>query len=400
MAFFQVSHRSTRSKARIASIHTDHGVVQTPTFVPCATKGTLKGILPEQFKSMLVQLAFVNTYHLATHPGTEIIEKAKGVHEYGKLPIVLMSDSGGFQVFSLGRTDHRVAKLRGNESEKDEALLVKIDEDGVKLRSTHDGSLILFTPETSIAFQHQIGADLIMAFDECTYFPATHAYALKSLNRTHQWLERCITQHATLLNNKDRITKNQYLYGIIQGGQYEDLRIKSAEFVAQQDVDGVAIGGVSVGETKGDMRNQVRWCAPCLPENKPVHLLGVGHFDDIADLITCGIDTFDCVEPSRVARMGHIYQWQNVKSWLDNSRPQVAQSFFEMDITKGSYRDVMEPVDVACSCYVCTSFSKSYLHHLFKQRELLGYTLATYHNVYTMERYMGVLRDMIEKNEI
>lgn len=380
---FTVQHRSKKSKARIGTIQTSHGTVQTPTFVPCATKGTLKGILPEQIPQMNVQLMFVNTYHLVTHPGSQIIDKAGGIHQYSKLPTTLMSDSGGFQVFSLGKNERRTSKLRGDSSE--EPLLVKISEDGVKFRSVHDGALIEFTPESSMRFQHEIGADLMMAFDECTYLNATHEYAKKSMDRTHDWLLRCI---AEVKSSKLQATgSKQYLYGIIQGGQFEDLRRQSAEFVTKQNVDGVAIGGVSVGESKDEMRNQVRWCSEFLPDDKPVHLLGIGQLDDIRDLVIHGIDTFDCVEPTRIARLGRIYQWDT-----HNTR--------EIDIQKATYREDFEKIDPSCNCWACTNYTKSYLHHLFKQRELLGYTIATFHNVYTVEKYVSFLREQILLNKI
>lgn len=379
---FTVNHRSTKSKARIGTIKTSHGEIQTPTFVPCATKGTLKGILPEQIPQMNVQLMFVNTYHLVTHPGSDIIKKTGGIHTYSKLPTPLMSDSGGFQVFSLGKNERRTSKLRGDTNE--EPLLVKISEDGVKFRSVYDGKLIEFSPESSMKFQQEIGADLMMAFDECTYLNATHEYAKKSMNRTHDWLLRCIKQTREHVN---ALTYKQYLYGIIQGGQFENLRKESAKFVTKQEVDGIAIGGVSVGETKEEMRNQVRWCAPYLPEEKPVHLLGIGQMDDLRDLISYGIDTFDCVEPTRIARLGRIYQWKVHKT-------------YEIDINKAVYLDNFEKIDETCDCWTCINFTKSYLHHLFKQRELLGYSIATFHNVYTMERYMNYLKEQIVLNKI
>lgn len=389
---FKVHHKSTRSKARIGTIQTSHGEVQTPTFVPCATKGTLKGILPEQIPQMNVQLMFVNTYHLVTHPGSNIIEQAGGIHTYSKLPTPLMSDSGGFQVFSLGKTERRVSKLRGDTNE--EPLLVKISEDGVKFRSVHDGALIEFTPESSIKFQQEIGADLMMAFDECTYLNATHEYTEKSMNRTHDWLLRCMTavsgQKSAVRNKLKtdiRQPTTQYLYGIIQGGQFEDLRKESAKFITKQDVDGVAIGGVSVGETKDEMRKQVEWCSEFLPDDKPVHLLGIGQLDDIRDLVKHGIDTFDCVEPTRIARIGRVYQWNTHKT-------------NEIDIHRAIYKDNFEKIDQSCDCWSCVNFTKSYLHHLFKQRELLGYAIATFHNVYTVERYVSHLREQIALNKI
>ena len=285
------------------------------------------------------------------------------------------------------------AKLRGDDSEQ--PLVEKISEDGVKFRSLYDGQLIEFTPEKSMEYQRQIGADLLMAFDECTHYPATHEYAEKALTRTHEWLKRCIAYKGNstrcfvrlTLKGPRRLTKNtclhvfheQYLYGIIQGGTYEDLRIQSAKFISEQDVPGVAIGGVSVGETKEEMREQVKWVAPYLPKDKPVHLLGVGQIDDIIDLVKYGIDTFDCVEPTRLGRMGTVYQ-------IQTSQIDINKSVFKMDLTR---------VDEKCGCYVCQNFTKSYLHHLFKQREILGYTLATYHNLWVMEKLMEHIREMI-----
>ncbi|MCX6732025.1 MAG: tRNA guanosine(34) transglycosylase Tgt, partial [Candidatus Roizmanbacteria bacterium] len=280
-------------KARLGTITTDHGVVQTPAFVPVGTKGTIKGLTQEQIKTLTIQLSFVNTYHLVTHPGVEVLQKAGGIHSLAKYSIPLMSDSGGFQVFSLAQRqkDQRKARVRGEE----EPLVEKIDENGVTFRSVYDGQKIIFTPETSMDFQVAIGADINMAFDECTYYPATHEYTEKAMNRTHEWLKRCVS-HRTIEAKTIQPTKNQYLYGIIQGGTFEDLRKKSAEFVVAQNTPGIAIGGVSVGETKEEMRSQVKWVAPYLPNDRPVHLLGVGQVDDIVDLVTQGIDTFDCVE--------------------------------------------------------------------------------------------------------
>lgn len=383
--FFKVSHRPSKSKARLGQIKTLHGIINTPSFVAVGTKGTVKALTPSIIKDIGTQVAFVNTYHLVTHPGPEIIEKAGGIHNYSKLDIPLMSDSGGFQVFSLAR-EQRKANVRGEE----QPLVVKISEDGVKFRSSFDGALIEFTPERSMEFQRQIGADINMAFDECTYYPATYEYTKKAMERTHEWLKRCIKY-------KDNELKNdQYLYGVIQGGTFEDLRKKSAEFVVSQNTPGVAIGGVSVGETKEEMREQVKWVSDLLPKDRPVHLLGVGQIDDIVDLVKYGIDTFDCVEPTRLARMGSIYQISQIKDQIDNRNIKGK----ETDITKTIYKNNLEKVDEDCECYVCKSFTKSYLHHLFKQREILGYTLATYHNLWVMEKLFERIRELISENKI
>lgn len=389
--FFKVSHTSKKSKARLGKITTDHGVIKTPAFVAVGTKGTVKSLTPQLVKDVGIQAVFVNTYHLVTHPGSEIIEKAGGIHKYSKLEIPLMSDSGGFQVFSLARTKTRKADVRGEEN----PLLVKISDDGVKFRSTYDGTLIEFTPEKSMEYQKQIGADINMAFDECTYYPAIHEYAEKAMKRTHGWLLRCIKYKKSPLSS-------QYLYGVIQGGTFEDLRKKSAEFVVSQNTPGVAIGGVSVGETKKEMREQVKWISDYLPKDRPVHLLGVGQIDDIIDLVKYGIDTFDCVEPTRLARMGTLYKMSNVKLQMTN-KFQITNNKFEnreIDITKGVYKNNLEKVNVDCECYVCTNFTKSYLHHLFKQREILGYTLATFHNLWVMERLFEEIRKLISVDKI
>ncbi len=283
-------------------------------------------------------------------------------------------------------------------------MVERIDEDGVVFRSTYDGQKIIFTPETSMDFQRIIGADINMAFDECTYYPATHEYAEKAMRRTHEWLRRCVALRASQVdkklvssfsNHQPLTTDHQFLYGIIQGGTFEDLRKESAAFVVGQNTPGVAIGGVSVGESKKEMREQVGWVAPYLPKDRPVHLLGVGQVDDIVDLVQCGIDTFDCVEPTRVARMGVAYQTSAV---LAHTEGQCGP--YEIDVNKMVYKSDLSPIDEICPCPTCVNYSKAFLHHLFKQRELLGYTLLSYHNLFVMERLMGKIREMVEKDKL
>ena len=424
--FFKSLHKSShlyqgyggqaKSKARLGEIKSDHGSMKTPGFISAATKGTIKTLTPQQIKDIGIQGACVNTYHLVTHPGADVIEKAGGIQKYSGINIFTMSDSGGFQVFSLAR-DQRKANVRGEE----QPLVVKISEDGVKFRSSFDGALIEFTPERSMEFQRQIGADINMAFDECTYYPATYEYTRKAMERTHEWLKRCINYRKTRQSNfyhtrvsplrgplgSEKITSNsslpnsklidnQYLYGVIQGGTFEDLRKKSAEFVVSQNTPCVAIGGVSVGESKKEMRDQISWVSDYLPPERPVHLLGVGQIDDIVDLVKYGIDTFDCVEPTRLARMGSIYQMSQINDQIDGQNIKNK----EIDITKSIYKNNFEKVDEDCNCYVCENFTKSYLHHLFKQREILGYTLATYHNLWVMEKLFEKIRELIAENKI
>jgi tRNA-guanine transglycosylase len=397
--FFKVLYQSKKrgSRARLGEIVTAHGKIKTPSFVAVGTKGTVKSILPSLLKEIGTQVAFVNTYHLVTHPGVEVIEKAGGIHQYASLNLPLMSDSGGFQVFSLASPKRQFAAAGGikktNINEEKQPALIKISDDGVRFRSVFDGTVLEFTPEKSIEYQKKIGADMIMAFDECISYGVSYEYTKEATERTHRWLERCIKQNQKLKiknqNENSKLKRNQYLYGIIQGGVFEDLRKKSAEFVVSQNTDGVAIGGVSVGESKKEMREQVAWVSPFLPEDRPVHLLGVGEFDDILDLVKYGIDTFDCVEPTRLARMGVIYKIQTSKFKIE-----------KIDILKGVYRNDLSKVDENCDCYVCQHFTKSYLHHLFKNRELLAYTLATYHNLFVMEKFFTWIRNMIERDLI
>lgn len=376
----QVIKKSKKSKARIGKIMTLHGEIKTPAFVPVATKGVIKALTHNFINEIGIQVVFVNTYHLVNHPGIEIIEKFDGIHNFANLKIPLMSDSAGFQVFSLA--NKKKAKLRNEDSE----IEVKILDDGVIFKSNRDGREILFTPEKSMEYQIKIGADIIVSFDECIPYPTTYDYAKLATKRTHDWLLRCI----------DYFSKNkrsyQYLYGVIQGSVFENLRKESAKFVISQDIDGIAIGGVSVGETKEEMRLAVKWISEFLPDEKPVHLLGVGRVDDIIDLVIYGIDTFDCAEPTRIARTGHIYQIKN-----ENNLREYLET---IDIKKNIYKDSQERVDPKCTCYTCQNFSKAYLHHLFKEKEITAYILATYHNLFLMERFFGKIRELIANNGI
>jgi queuine tRNA-ribosyltransferase len=376
---FKVIKKSKKSKARLGEIETIHGKIETPAFVPVATKGTIKALPQKFFKEIGIQVAFVNTYHLVNHPGIKIIEEFGGIHKFANLEIPLMSDSGGFQVFSLA--NKKRVKLRNDE----EIINVKIEEDGVVFKSNFDGKEIEFTPEKSIDYQIKIGADIIMAFDECINYPTSYDYAKKATERTHRWLLKCINYFYK--NRKD----HQYLYGIVQGSVFEDLRKESAKFVTQQNVDGIAIGGVSVGESKEEMRQVVKWISEYLPENKPVHLLGVGRIDDILDLVIYGIDTFDCAEPTRIARTGMIYQINrdDLKNFLNI-----------IDIQKSKYKNSQEKVDENCDCYVCQNFSKAYLYHLFKEKEILACVLSTYHNLYLIEKFFKNIREKIKRDEI
>ncbi|MDO8474340.1 MAG: tRNA guanosine(34) transglycosylase Tgt [bacterium] len=381
MVFFEVAKKSKKSKARAGILHTLHGDILTPAFVPVATKGTLKTIPPKDFKDIGTQVAFVNTFHLTLHPGVDVIKQFGGIHEYAKLPIPLISDSAGFQVFSLG------GKKKIKTREGDEGLLLSIGEEGVRFRSPRDGKELMFTPEISMQNQEKIGADILMAFDECIPSGVKYEYSKQATQHTHDWLLRCIAAKGSPSTRSARSGLQQFLYGIVQGGVFKDLRVQSAQFVAEQGIDGIAIGGVSVGETKKEMREQVGWVAPHLPQELPHHLLGIGRIEDILEFVKLGIDTFDCVEPTRLARNGTVFQRQETK-------------FLRIDLLKSKYTKDKNPIQKNCGCYACKNFSLSFLHHLFKERELLGYYLATYHNLFFFEQVFKELRQSIAQGKL
>lgn len=386
MAFFSVLKQSklSGSRARLGRIETSHGSVMTPAFIPVATKGSLKSLSPYHIREIGIQASFVNSYHIAVHPGTDVVRSHGSMHTFAQMPRTLFSDSGGFQVFSLAKSSRE-----GRFRDGSQALVFSLKEDKVVFRSLYDGSLMEFSPESSMQHQINIGADILMSFDECTHYPATHDYSVRAMRRTHAWLMRCIRY----LDSHARDDYPQFLYGVIQGGNYEDLRVESAEFVAHQGVAGIAIGGVSVGESKDEMRDQVRWVAPHLPVEKPVHLLGVGQIDDIVDLVRYGIDTFDCVEPTRLARMGVLLHTVEMDHMQQGAGP-----YGSTDILSHQWKDVTRLIESPSE--LARQFSYAYLHHLFKQKELLGYTIATSHNLSVMERLMQSIRELIADDHI
>ncbi|OGG29586.1 hypothetical protein A2971_00915 [Candidatus Gottesmanbacteria bacterium RIFCSPLOWO2_01_FULL_46_21] len=361
---FKVLHKDKKTNARVGEIVTPHGVIRTPAFVPVGTQATVKSLTPEELDTLGVQLFFVNTYHMYLRPGIEVIEKLGGLHKFMGWKGPVITDSGGFQVFSLG---------------------AKKSDDGVEFRSHWDGTSHVFTPEKSIEIQKKLGADIILAFDDCTPYPVTHGQARRSLSRTHAWATRSLDAHLSFRPKsrnpegktwipgqaRDDKTNYQALYGSIQGSVYEDLRKESAEFIGAMDFDGIAIGGVAVGESKKEMVDVLDWVGPILPDKKPRHLLGVGEIDDIFALVERGIDTFDCVQPTRLARMGKLM-----------GKPAI-------DITKKQYARDLTPIE--------GGFSRAYLHHLFRVHELLGYRLATIHNLHFVHRLVDDIRESITK---
>ena len=460
---FKLLHHDKTTRARAGEIHTPHGMIETPAFVPVGTQATVKSLTPDELASLGVELFFVNTYHAYLRPGLEVIQKFGGLHQFMNWQRPLITDSGGVQVFSLGRKKiskdvHNAPqalalalrggvdeipplRLRGGQEElrkgateevvlaskfsgdeRSMGKLVKIDEDGVTFTSHWDGSVHRFTPEFSMQLQHQLGADIHIAFDECTPYPTTHEYALKAMNRTHRWAKRSLEEHKKLwlschsgnpdksgkksiadASNSDKLrdpstslgmTKSyQALYGVVQGSIFKDLREQSADFISNLDFDGIAIGGVSVGESKQEMREVCQWVVPRLPEDKARHLLGVGEIDDIFVATENGMDTFDCVQPTRLARMGHLLVNYPISNKYQLSNNPIKK--FQLDINKTQFSKDILPIDPKCVCYTCRNFSRAYIHHLFRVRELLAYRLATIHNLHFVLELVKNIRSSI-----
>ena len=370
---FKIIREDRKSLARVTQIQTPHGVINAPCFVPVGTQATVKSLEPRELREIGVELLFGNTYHLHLRPGEDTVQKMGGLSKFMSWNGPTITDSGGFQVFSLAKT----GKKRG--AGEGEAELVKITEDGVKFRSHLDGSLHYFTPEESIKIQQKLGADLILAFDDCPPYPSDHAHVKKAVERTHRWAQRSINQH-------EKGGGEQALYGIIQGGVFRDLREESTKFISNLNTEGIAIGGVAVGEAKPEMIKVLDWVLPFLPKDKPRHLLGVGEPDDIFEIIERGIDTFDCVIPTRLGRTGFVFVSPSEGS-LKNK--------FKIDVTKSKWQQSKLPLDKNCDCYVCKNYTRGYINHLFRARELLAYQLASYHNTYFLINLTKKIRQAI-----
>lgn len=388
MLNFKIVKKSNNSKARIGKLTTTHGEIDTPNFIVVGTQATVKTLDPDDLKKLNVQIVLGNTYHLYLRPGADIIEKAGGLNKFMNWQGPIITDSGGFQVFSLGfGLEHGVGKIANifpAEEEYQEAKelfktegqkpkLVKINEDGVIFTSHLDGSKHAFTPKKSIQIQEKLGADIILAFDECTSPLSSYEYTKKSLERTHKWAEECL---------KIKLKKHQSLFGIVQGGDYKDLRKKSAKFINSLPFQGFAIGG-SLGKSKHDMLSVLDWTIPLLNENKPRHLLGIGKIEDIYESVKRGVDLFDCVIPTREARNGRLLTANG-----------------NINILNAEFKEDFKTIDENCQCYTCKNFTRAYLNHLFKAREMLGYRLATIHNIHFMIELMKKIRNEIANGEI
>lgn len=366
---FEILHKSKKSRARVGKIHTPHGIIDTPNFVGVGTNGTLKALDNNMVESIGLQLMFCNTYHLLLQPGTKVVKQAGGLHKFINRSLPIITDSGGFQVFSLayGSVEGEL-KSKGKKSENKSVL--KINEEGVLFRSYRDGEKILLTPESSIQAQKAFGADIIIPFDELPPYHIKKDYLKSSLDRTHRWEKRSLDEHL-----KDK--QNQAMYGVIHGGVDKDLREKSCKYLSSLDFDGFAIGG-SFGKTIDEMIEMFSFTLPMLPEEKPNHLLGIGDTLSLSKAIHLGIDTFDSSYPTKAARHGLLLN--------DSSN---------VKISKSENALLHEPIDRACSCFTCKNYSRAYLHHLFKSKELVFYSLATIHNLHYMVQLMKTYRQKI-----
>jgi len=371
----QILHRDPGSLARAGVLRTAHGEVRTPAFVPLATKATVKGLLPHEVADLGYDMVLGNTFHLFIDPGHERIARFDGLHEFMGWRAPIITDSGGFQVFSMGHgTVADEVKGRAPMGQERMGKILGIEEDGVTFRSYVDGSTLFMGPETSMEIQAALGSDLALVFDECTPFNVTREYTQRSTERTHRWLDRCLTWHDA--NGPE----HQLVYGISQGGVYEDLRVESTQAVAARPVDGIAIGG-SLGADKAQMYEVVGWATQALGEDpRPRHLLGIGEVDDLIRGVELGIDTFDCAMPTRLGRHGVAVVNDPERRW-------------RVDLTAGRFKDSDEPLLEGCPCPACAlGYTRGYLRYLVHARELTGQRLLTTHNLAYLARLMARLR--------
>ncbi|MEX2461463.1 MAG: tRNA guanosine(34) transglycosylase Tgt [Paenibacillaceae bacterium] len=345
-----------QSGARLGRVHTPHGVIETPAFMPVGTQATVKTLAPEELKQMDAHIILSNTYHLFLRPGHELVRQAGGLHRFMNWDRPILTDSGGFQVFSL-------SEMR------------KITEEGVHFRSHLNGDKLFLSPEVAMQVQNALGADIMMAFDECPPYPADHAYAKQSLERTSRWAERCLISHAH--------PDVQGLFAIIQGGMHEDLRRQSAADLTSMDFPGYAIGGLSVGEPKSLMYEVLDYTVPLMPTNKPRYLMGVGSPDALLEGSIRGIDMFDCVLPTRIARNGTVMT-----------------SSGRLVIRNAKYAEDFTPLDPKCNCYTCTNYTRAYIRHLIKAEETFGIRLTSIHNLHFLLDLMRNVRQAIAEDRL
>ncbi|MCK4591882.1 tRNA guanosine(34) transglycosylase Tgt [Candidatus Parcubacteria bacterium] len=377
---FKIIKKSKRSSVRLGEIKTKHGIIKTPCFMPIATCGSVKSLDSIEMKKIGARIILGNTYHLYLRPSDKLIKKLGGLHRFMNWSGPILTDSGGYQVFSL-------AKMR------------KISEEGAEFKSHIDGSSHLLTPEKSIEIQQNLGSDIIMVLDECAPYPASKKYIKESLELTTRWAERCKIYFDK--KNKALGKNKSLLFGIVQGGIYKNFREESAKQLVKIGFNGYAIGGVSVGESSKKMFQVVDWTIPFLPEDKPRYLMGVGKPEEIVDAVSRGIDMFDCVIPTRNARHGTIYKF---KSKSENFSPcrnlpkgtPTSSRFYEIiHITNEKFKNDKKPIDKNCGCFTCQNYSRAYLRHLFVSGELLALRLASIHNIYFYLEMMKRIRKSV-----
>ena len=353
---YELIHQCKQSGARYGKLHTPHGTFETPVFMPVGTQATVKTLSPEEVKEMGAKIILANTYHLWLQPGADIVEEGGGLHQFENWDGAMLTDSGGFQVFSL-------------------SSLRKIEEEGVTFRDHRNGAKLFMSPEISIDVQNKLGADIIMSFDECPPYPVTEDYMQKSVDRTLRWAERGLKAH--------KKPDTQALFGIVQGGSYAHIREYCAKRMVDMDFPGYSIGGVSVGEPKDVARKMVEYTVPFLPKDKPRYLMGVGSPDDLIDGAIMGIDMFDCVLPTRIARHGTAMT-----------------SVGKVVIKNKTYERDFSPLDPNCGCYACQNYTKAYIRHLIKAGETFGQRLVSYHNLYFLIELMEQIREAIRNDRL
>lgn len=374
---FDITHRDAGTKARCGQLHTPHGVIETPNFVFCATKGAMKSVTTQQLLEAGADIILSNTYHLYVQPGPDLVAKHGGLHGFLNWDKPMLTDSGGFQIFSLGHGGV-ASEIKGNRQLFAQKTLKKINEEGAVFRSYLDGKTHCLTPESSIDIQRKLGADIILVLDECTPFHSDKKYTERSMHRSHRWEKRSLEE---FIRGDDG---RQALYGIVQGGIYPDLRKESASFVANEDFFGQAVGG-SLGGTKGQMHEVVGMAAEYLNPTRPTHLLGIGGISDIWNGASLGMDTFDCVHPTRLARHGGAL-----------IHPSMGEGRDHLNLKNARFAEDMSPIDPTCSCYACRNYTRSYIHYLMKAKENLSGTLLSIHNVAFMCRLVKIVRDSIK----
>ena len=385
---FEVAVRS-EGRARTGVIHTPHGDIRTPAFIPVGTKASVKAVLPEAMADLGAQALLANAYHLYLQPGSDLVDEAGGLGCFMNWPGPTFTDSGGFQVMSLGAGFKKVLAMDTKGLVGDDVIAegkkrrAHVDEDGVTFFSHLNGSRLRFTPEVSMTIQHQLGADIMFAFDELTTLMNTRDYQEASVARTHRWAARCLRAHARLTEERAG-RPHQALFGVIQGAQYEDLRRRAAADLAALEVDGFRFDGFGLGGAleKENLGRIIGWMVDELPEDRPRHLLGISEPEDLFEAVAFGADTFDCVNPSRVARNAAIY---------------TADGRYNVNTARN--RRAFEPLEAGCDCYTCTHYTRAYLHHLFKAKEMLASTLATIHNERFTVRLVDEIRASLETGE-